>query len=233
MADITHNGITLSPDSGISVQTLTVSAVEYTGREDRSAMFSARGTGTYSDVIGRNSLVVVQKGHAFIDIPQEEMQSGDTTVTVHGSANVAVLKITATQGSIWDYLSSATIDGTPVTKQQLVDGYTIPSDKGKSAAYSIELNFTGFPANTGTSTVTYSGSVTDADGTVRGTVSVDHLSSEVQESSIWFSNGQSSEPITTDVTISLDADGNISGGSVPYINTIPTGTSWTINIENS
>lgn len=233
MADITHNGITLSPDSGISVQTLTVSAGEYSGREDRSAMFSAKGTGTYSDVIGRNSLVVVQKGHAFIDIPKVEMQSNDTTVIVNGSANVAVLKITATQGSIWDYLSSATIDGVSVTKQQLVTGYTIPSDKGKSTAYSIELNFTGFPKNTGASVVTYSGSVTDADGTVSETISVDHLSSEVQEVSIWFSNGQSTDPTTAAVTVNLDADGNISGGSTPYINTIPTGVSWVINTENS
>lgn len=233
MSSITHNGITLEPETGIGVQDLTVSAGTYTGREDRSAIFSASGTGSYSDVKGRNSLAVIQKGLEFIDFSPVEVGADESSATINGSANVAILKISGSTGSIWDYLSSAEVNDVTVTKTQLSEGYTVPNDPGKSEAYTVTFYFENLPANTGASTVLYSGAVTGGNGTPSKNVVINKLPSGAQDVSIWFSNGQSSDPTTATITINLDADGNISGGSTPYINTIPTDVSWTINTENS
>lgn len=228
MSSITHNGITLEPETGIGVQDLTINAGTYTGREDRSAIFSAFGTGSYSDVRGRNSLAVIQKGLEFIDFSPVQIDADDSSVTINGSANVAVLKISGGTGSIWDYLSSAEVNGATVTKTQLSGGYTVPNDPGKSEAYTVTFYFENLPENTGTSTVSYTGAVTGGNGTPSKNVVINKLPSESQDVSIWFSNGASSEPTTELIEVTLDADGNITGGATPYINTIPNDINWTI-----
>lgn len=231
MSGITHNGITLEPETGIGVQDLTVSAGTYTGREDRSAIFSAFGTGSYSDVRGRNSLAVIQRGHEFIDFSPVQVGANESSATINGSANVAVLRISGDTGSVWDYLSSAEVNGVSVTKEQLSSGYEVPGDPGKALAYTVTLVFANLPENTGTSIVTYSGAITGGDGTPSSEVKINKLPSEVQEVSVWFSNGASSVPTTELIEVTLDANGNITGGATPYINTDPTGVDWIIRTD--
>lgn len=220
MADI----FTITPTTGAGNSSLAVSATQHTGRESRSITYYASGTGSYSSVTGSNNLTVIQNGQAFISLENKEISDSATTVTINGEANLATLKVS---GSLSQYLTSATIAGAAASVSDLksVAGYTVPNDPGASAKYTIVLNFTELPTSTG------SFSLTMGDGTNSDTASISRESAP-QVDAIWFSNGESSFVRTDDISITLNADGSITSGSDPRINTTSTGLSWTINVNS-
>lgn len=158
----TYNNITVTPGSGTGTKSLTISATTNTGRNNRSAVVSASGTGKYSSVSSSNSLTITQQGKAgFLSVSTNSSTTGfpaeGGNITFAGKSNLAT--ITLGSGNLDNLLSSATINGVSVTKAKLQSGYTLPNDPGATAEYVVSFTFT-IPANESiSSTVTYAGTV--------------------------------------------------------------------------
>lgn len=210
----TTNNITVSPNSGTGARTLTVSALENTGRNSRSANFSLAGTGDYSSVLSSNSLVVTQSGvSGFITITTTSdttaFHAAGGTLTYTGYSNLASISIGT--GTLDNCLTSATINGVSgITKSQLQSGYTVPNDPGASEKYAVTFVYT-IPANQSTSgTVTYSGTIGGQQYTV--------IQSARQVTLSFSSN-----------TAEVNSSGTLVGDSISVI--APEGVSWVISTE--
>jgi len=221
----TYNNITLSPGSGSGDTGLSVTATDNWGRNVRSAVFTAGNTDL--DVVSDNNLVVTQSGHAaFISLENASVGSSGGTVTMSGYSNYETLTFADLPGgnSLLQYFDSATIstDVEISDVQELTSGYSPTGDPGGTNRYPVTLTF-DVPGEAVAGT--YSFTVNGNTFTCVKEGGVEPVGAE-----IWFSDGQSSTPTSINLTITLDADGNRSGGaSSPYINTDPGGTSWTIS----
>lgn len=210
----TYNNISVTPNSGTGNKSLTVSASPNTGRNDRSAGFSLRGTGNYSGTSSSNSLIVTQSGAGsqFLvttNASTNAFPAAGGTITYTGTSNLATL--TLGTGTLDALLTSAMINETQVTKTQLQSGYSIPNDPGKTLAYPVTIEFT-IPANSSTSsTVTYTGSIGGQALTVVQSAAGVSLS---------FSRN----------SVTVNADGQTIVGEAVTVNA-PSGTSWEIVVD--
>lgn len=210
------NGITLIPDTETGTKTLTISAQEYLGRVNRSAKFTAANSSL--GITSSNSLVVTQQGVERFNVQSQNIGSDVMSVTLTGTSNLQ--QITATGDGLWTYLSTATINGTQVTKSQLTSGYTVPNDPGKSDVYNVSFTFTGIPESV--DSVTYNGYI---NGSQTTKLTVTKTGTGVRD--IWFSSTQSGAKTTDNITVTLNADGQVTQGSA-YTRTDPSDLSWTI-----
>jgi len=206
----TSNHITIDLDKGTGNTPLSISASSNTGREPRTAMFSAKGTGTFDGIQSTNNLIVTQSGAAeFLSIVTSSsitnFPATGGTLTYTGTSNMA--SIAMGTGTLDECLDHATINSVTVTKEQLQNGYTVPNNAGKYEAYPVEFVFT-IPANEGGSAATYS-------GTIGGNTYVIVQSANASQT-LSFST----------TSASVDSDGNITGGSVSVI--APSELSWEI-----
>lgn len=224
--------ITVTPTTGTGTNQLTVAGTSgFTGREPFSKTFRASGTGTYSGVTSSNMLTVTQRGNVIMMLnnPSGSISVSGGSITITGESNLAKLQLSLSSGLT---LGSATVNGVVLSSSQLSElsggnGYTVAGDPGKDEKYSISVVVSA-PANSG-SQRTFSFTLGDpSESSNRDTVIITQ-SGTVTTNQIWFSNGSSSTPSSTDVSITLDADGNIVGGADPRINTSPSGVSWTID----
>lgn len=216
------NGITLTPDTGTGTKSLSISAGAYQGRENRSTKFTAANSSL--GITSSNSLVVTQQGVERFNVQSRNIGSDVTSVTLTGTSNLQ--QIRATGDGLWNYLSTATINGTQVTKSQLTSGYTVePNDPGKSDVYNVSFTFTGIPESV--SSVTYNGYI---NGSQTTKLTVTKTGTGTRD--IWFSSTQSGSKTTDNVTVTLNADGQVTQG-IAYVRTDPSDLSWTITASNN
>ena len=221
----TYNNITLLPGSGSGDTGLSITATDNWGREGRNAVFTAENTDL--NIQSDNNLIVTQSGHAaFISLENATVPSSGGVVTMSGYSNYQTLTFSDLAGgnSLLTYFQSAAIstDITVTDVQDLTSGYSPTGDPGSTNRYPIILTF-NIPSAADAGTYTFSVNGNTFTCTKEG-------GSQPVETEIWFSDGQSSTPSSINLTITLDADGNRTGGaSSPYINTDPSGTSWTIS----
>lgn len=226
----TLNNITVSPGNGTGNTTLTISAVENTGRDSRSANFKANGTGSYDNIPSANSLIVTQSGKpSFINVSTtsntESFPASGGTIVFSGTSNMQTLSIgtSGTLGTLDDLLTSATVDGVSVTKSQLQSGYTVPGDPGKTAAYNVSLTYT-IPANSTSPSVpvTYSGKVGNQ------TISVTQASAAVVGTLAIGLDGNT----TGNKNATVDADGNITSSGTYSVVASDQNITWELVEEN-
>ena len=234
----TKNNITVTcggSNEGIGTQQLTVSGLQsYTGRNPFSATFKANGTNTYSSVTSSNMLTVTQSGSYIIRLtnPESNVPASGGNITITGEANLKKLKLTVGSNMT---LTSATINDVSLTSEQLTQltsstGYIVTGDPGASAKYNISITVS-VPANSSTSSRELELSVEDPeDGTKTDTATIAQNGSPSPQptNQVWFSNGSSSSPSTSNVTIDLGADGNLDSSDDPRVNTSPSGVEWVI-----
>jgi len=211
----TSNHITIDLDKGTGNANLTISASSNTGREPRTAMFSAMGTGTFDGIHSANNLIITQSGAAeFLSIVTTSSESAfpasGGTLVYTGTSNM--ISIAMGQGSLDAKLDYAKINNVTVTLDQLQGGYIVPNNAGKYEAYPVEFHFT-IPANGGGSPVSYSGTIGGNTYTITQSANASQTLS--------FS--------TTSATV--NSDGTITSGSVSV--NAPDGLSWEITQVNS
>lgn len=210
----TSNHITIDLDKGTGNTNLTISASSNTGREPRTAMFSAQGTGTFDGVHSTNNLIITQSGAAeFLSIittsSQTDFPASGGSLVYTGSSNKA--SIAMGQGTLDELLDHASINNINVSKSQLQEGYIVPNNAGKYEAYPVEFVYT-IPANTGGSPITYSGTIGGNTYTI------------VQKAS-------SSQILSfSTASATVDSDGNITSESVSV--NAPAELSWEITPNN-
>jgi len=210
----TSNQITIDLAQGSGNTTLTISASANTGREPRTAMFTAKGTGLFDEITSANNLIVTQSGAAeFISLytlsstTNFPAEGGELVYT--GSSNMAAIVMGS--GTLDECLDFAMINNVRVTLGQLQSGYVLPNNAGKYEAYPVEFHFT-IPANAGGTSVSYGGTIGGNTYTITQGISAAQTLS--------FSA----------TTATVNSDGTITSGSVAVV--APDGLSWVITNVN-
>lgn len=211
----TSNHITIDLDKGTGNTNLTISASSNTGREPRSAMFSAKGTGEFDGILSSNNLIVTQSGkEEFLDINTSSstisFPAAQSPLVYTGSSNMA--SIAMGSGTLDECLDYAMINNASVTLEQLQSGYVLPNNAGKYEAYPVEFHFT-IPANDSGAPVTYSGTIGGNTYTIT-------------------QSANASQTLSFSLTsATVNSDGTITSGSVSVV--APSGLSWEITQDNS
>lgn len=209
----TINNITITPGTGDRTVQLSISGTVNTGRGTRTGRFSLDGTGEYSSIHADNDLVVTQLGAAaFLSISPDgdvdNFPAAGGTLTYSGKSNMQSISIDS--GSLNQLSMTATINGVPVTKSDLQNGYTVPGDPGLTAEYNVSFVYT-IPANP--SGATYTGKI---GGNTYSVVQVGATPSNLEFSS---------------ETATVTSDGTLSGSTVSVI--ADTGLTWEITATSN
>lgn len=215
-------------DTGSGTKDLYVYAAEYTGRDNRSATFKADGTGSYSEISSDNMLTVTQLGLGpFIRLTNQTIGASGGQVEVGGSSNLREVKMIASaENDLSQYLSSARINDVSVTKQQLLDGYTVVGDPGASGSYGITLLF-NIPSSSSSVSISR-----QCDFKVDDTHTTQLVITQQSTSTshrVWFGNGASAVFTSTTLNVALNPDGEIIGtNNDPRVLADDASVSWTI-----
>lgn len=129
---------TILPSGGTGNTSVTISATLNPGRNQREIEYQAVSTSTDPQIIS-NRLIVTQLGGASITmtLPSRVPVDGGT-VTYSGTANLSSLTLS---GDLLELCSGGTVNGEPVTKAQLQQGYEVDGDPGATGEYSLSLTF--------------------------------------------------------------------------------------------